>query len=123
MSKPVRWSFAVVIPIAGACAPRHAGITPRPVEATARASSRPTESPMPGRASDPAADPIGYLREAQRRAVALQQYQVTFVRQERLGAIPTLHAVERINVRFRAVPFSVKFEWQGNDSEFREAAY
>ncbi len=72
---------------------------------------------------NPQRDPIAFLQAVESRAAALRQYRVTFVRQERLGVVPSLQPVERMTTWFRAEPFSVKFEWQGDDSEFREAAW
>lgn len=123
MNKRLLLAALVGLPAIVACTPRHAGITPQP---TGNQTAPLPQSPGAD-ASDSTgllnSDPMAYLRDVARRAATLEQYQVTFVRQERLGAIPTLHAVERINAWFRAQPFSVKFEWQDDDSEFRQAAY
>lgn len=69
------------------------------------------------------ADPIGYLREAERRAGVLREYHVTFVRQERLGLVPSLRPAERIAADFRVSPLSVKFVWMDPDSEYRECVF
>ncbi len=69
------------------------------------------------------ADPVAYLREVKQRCAALEQYRLTFYRQERLGLIPTLGPVERIRAAFRREPFSVKFEWDDETMPYFESVY
>lgn len=69
------------------------------------------------------ANPLAYLRDSERRAAGLTQYQLLFMRQERLGLVPSLRPAERMRADFRAEPFSVKFTWVGEDSEYRECVY
>ncbi|MCK6486320.1 MAG: DUF1571 domain-containing protein [Phycisphaerae bacterium] len=70
-----------------------------------------------------AEEPMAYLRQAERRCAPLDQYRVTFHRQERLGLIPRLAELERMDAVYRARPLSVKFTWLDADSEYREALY
>lgn len=70
-----------------------------------------------------AADPVAYLREVKQRCDAMEQYQLTFYRQERLGVIPQLTDMETIRARFRKTPFSVKFEWDDEKMPYYESVY
>jgi len=70
-----------------------------------------------------AADPVAYLRELKRRCDAMEQYQLTFYRQERLGVVPQLTDMETIRASFRKTPFSVKFEWDDEKMPFFESVY
>lgn len=70
-----------------------------------------------------AESPMAYLRQAERRCAPLDQYRVTFHRQERLGLIPRLAELERMDAAYRARPLSVKFTWLDSDSEYREALF
>ncbi|NLX22331.1 MAG: DUF1571 domain-containing protein [Phycisphaerae bacterium] len=69
------------------------------------------------------ADPVAYLRDLKERCAALDQYRLTFYRQERLGFIPKLVAMERIRAAFRKEPFSVKFEWDDETMPYFESVY
>ncbi len=69
------------------------------------------------------ADPVAYLRTVAGKASGIQQYRVTFYRQERLGVVPTLRKMEKIAASFRAEPFSVYFKWEDADSEYDQAAF
>lgn len=68
-------------------------------------------------------DAVGYLREVLVRCEAIPQYRLTFIRQERLGLLPTLGEPERIHVRFRAQPFSVKFDFPDPNGDYVESVY
>ena len=70
-----------------------------------------------------AADPVAYLRELKKRCDAMEQYQLTFYRQERLGVVPQLTDMETIRASFRKTPFSVKFEWDDERMPFFESVY
>jgi hypothetical protein len=69
-----------------------------------------------------AADPLGFVREVERRSAALDSYCLRFYRQERLGLLPRLGATEDIRAKFRREPFSVKFDWV-EPGDFYEAVY
>jgi hypothetical protein len=70
------------------------------------------------------ADPVGFLRQVADRCDKLQQYRMTFYRQERVGAlVQSLSPMEQIRAAFRKEPFSVKFEWESPDSDFYESVY
>ncbi|HOW70429.1 MAG TPA: DUF1571 domain-containing protein [Phycisphaerae bacterium] len=70
-----------------------------------------------------AADPVACLRRLKTRCDAMEQYQLTFYRQERLGVVPQLTDMEIIRARFRKTPFSVKFEWDDERMPFFESVY
>ncbi len=69
------------------------------------------------------ADPVGCLRVLVERAEALRQYRLRFYRQERLGLPATLGPMEDIRARFRAEPFSVKFDWLDEHMPYYESVY
>ncbi len=70
------------------------------------------------------ADPVAYLRELYRRCEALEQYRLTFYRQERVGSlVQTLTPMERMEALFRKKPFSVKFTWNAPDADYYETVY
>lgn len=69
------------------------------------------------------ADKVGFLREVFGRSDALDQYRLTFYRQERLGLIPRLGEMEEIRAAFRRKPFSVRFEWPSADAAYFESVY
>ncbi|MEE8168968.1 MAG: DUF1571 domain-containing protein [Phycisphaerae bacterium] len=68
-------------------------------------------------------DPMSHLSHAEQLAGKLTHYRLTFYRQERLGLIPQLRPRERIAATFRVEPFSVKFVWLDEDSEYCEALF
>ena len=69
------------------------------------------------------ADPVGYLRELYAKCDALEQYRLTFYRQERLGLVPSLGPMEIMRTSFRKTPFSVKFEWDDEKMPYFESVY
>jgi hypothetical protein len=70
------------------------------------------------------ADPVAYLRRIYQKCDALEQYRLTFYRQERVGAlVQTLAPMEQIDALFRKTPFSVKFVWNAPDADYFESVY
>lgn len=70
------------------------------------------------------ADPVAYLRQVHQKCDALDQYRLTFYRQERVGAlVQTLAPMEQIDALFRKTPFSVKFTWSAPDADYYESVY
>ena len=63
------------------------------------------------------------LREMYELASKLEQYQLTFYRQERQGLFQKLGDMEEIKASFRKQPFSVKFVWPSADASYIEAVY
>lgn len=54
----------------------------------------------------------------------LKTFRTNFLRQERLGAfVRELHPVEDILAEYRDEPFSVRFSWRGDGSEYRQCVY
>jgi len=70
-------------------------------------------------------DPLAYLRRVLDRCRTLQQYTVTFTRQERRGVGPfkSLREPERIACKFRRQPFSVHMRWLDPGVKHGEATY
>jgi hypothetical protein len=68
-------------------------------------------------------DPLAYLRSVQARCDAIPKYRLTFYRQERLGLFQQLAKMEKIEVKFRAEPFSVRFYWPNPDASYDESVY
>lgn len=68
-------------------------------------------------------DPVAYLRQVGEHCAALDQYRLTFYRQERLGIIPSMQPMETIQASFRREPFSVKFEWADEEMPYYESVY
>lgn len=94
----------------------------------ARQASTDPQSITPPDASDAVvqriqADKVGFLREVFGRSDALDQYRLTFYRQERLGLIPRLGEMEEIRAAFRRKPFSVRFEWPNAEAPYFESVY
>lgn len=69
------------------------------------------------------ADPTAYLRECLAATQKLKSYTLLFQRQERLGIIPQLKEQENIRAEYRDEPFSVKFTWLDDDSEYRQCVF
>lgn len=70
-----------------------------------------------------AENPLAFLREVAQRTAKLDEYRLTFYRQERLGLPPQLGPMEEIQAAFRRKPFSVKFEWESKDMPYYESVY
>lgn len=67
------------------------------------------------------ADPVGFMRDVGARSEALDQYRLTFYRQERFGG--RLRDMEKIDAFFRKSPFSVKFVWPDPGADYYESVY
>jgi hypothetical protein len=67
------------------------------------------------------ADPIAYIRDVYARTNALEQYRLTFYRQERWGN--KLRQMEQIQALYRKTPFSVKFVWEDPNAPYYESVY
>ena len=64
------------------------------------------------------------LEEMLQRADRLDQYEVTFYRQERNGTfVQKLGPLEEIRAKFRKQPFSVTFEWPRSDADYAWSVY
>ncbi len=70
-----------------------------------------------------AADPVKFLREVQQQVTKLEQYRLTFYRQERSGLPAALGPMEEIRAAFRRHPFSVKFDWDDKEMPYYESVY
>ncbi len=92
--------------------------SPAPVPQTREATA--PQRPAAERIAD---DPVAFLEDVYQRANALDQYRLTFYRQERLGLIPRLGPMEKIEAAFRKTPFSVKFVWENEDPDYWESVY
>lgn len=69
------------------------------------------------------ADPVGFLEEVAQKAGQLDEYKLTFYRQERQGLFAQLGPMEKIDALFRADPFSVKFTWDNPERSYYESIY
>ncbi|MBI5765409.1 MAG: DUF1571 domain-containing protein [Planctomycetes bacterium] len=69
------------------------------------------------------ANPVGFLEECLAEASKLSAYTLTFQRQERLGILKELKPQENMRAEFREEPFSVRFTWTDDDSEYRQCVY
>lgn len=69
------------------------------------------------------ADPVAFLRECLAETEKMKSYTLHFQRQERLGIIPQLKEQENIRAEYRDDPFSVKFTWLDEESEYRQCVY
>ncbi len=68
-------------------------------------------------------DAVAYLESCLDRCRAIQSLSTTFYRQERLGIVPVLQPVERIHVKWRRTPLSIKFDLPDETSEYLESTY
>jgi len=69
-------------------------------------------------------DPVAFLQATLQRSRRLHQYELTFLRRERLGLlIKALQPLERMRVKFRDEPFSVRFVWLDESSPYAESLY
>jgi len=70
-----------------------------------------------------AADPIAFLREVAAKTAQLDEYRMTFYRQERLGIPPRLGPLEKMQATFRQEPFSVRLVWNDEEMPYHESVY
>lgn len=68
-------------------------------------------------------DPVAYLHEVAEKCRALEQYTLTFTRQERRGFFRRLRDPEVIACKFRRRPFSVYMKWLDPDIKYGESTY
>lgn len=68
-------------------------------------------------------DPVAYLHKCLDASRELGAFTVNFLRQERLGFFKQLQRQEDIIADYRDDPFSVRFTWRGEDSEYRQCVY
>lgn len=108
----------LILPIG--CTPQHRD---GPTAGRTRHQSTPatTTAPVDAFAERLQSDPVAALHEVLDRAEALDQYRLTFYRQERLGG--RLHPQECIRTLFRREPFSVKFIWDDPGADYYESFY
>ena len=80
-------------------------------------------------AHDPAdqieADPVGFIKRTLSEARKLETFRTLFLRQERLGLglFKELKPVENIIADYRDDPYSVRFTWTDEKSEYRQCVY
>jgi len=88
-----------------------------------RAGWSPVASREAGLSREIEADPVDFLRKLHARCATIEQYRLTFYRQERLGLIPKLQPMETIRARYRRHPLSVKFLWENVKDPYCQAVY
>lgn len=69
------------------------------------------------------ADPVAFLQRSLTETQKLKAYTSTFIRQERLGIFKELKPAEHIRAEYREEPFSVKFNWMDEESEYAQCVY
>jgi hypothetical protein len=70
-----------------------------------------------------AADPVRFLEESLEASKQVKAFTATFQRQERLGVLRELRPQENIAADYRDDPFSVRFTWLDDDSEYRQCVF
>lgn len=100
------------------CAAREVGIEPRLGQPTGLPAAE-----ADARADAVRRDPIGYLRKVTDNCRALEQYTLTFTRQERRGLLKLLYGPERITCWFRRQPFSIRMKWLDPKVKYGESTY
>jgi hypothetical protein len=100
------------------CAKNHAVIEPRPGPLT---GLKPAEADA--RAEAVRRDPIAYLHKVAEKCAGLEQYTITFTRQERRGLFARMQKRERISCWFRREPFSIRMKWLDPDIKYGESTY
>jgi outer membrane lipoprotein-sorting protein len=69
-------------------------------------------------------DPAAFLEQVLARTEKLDEYELTFYRQERTGTfVKKLGEMERIRAWFRKQPFSVRFEWPDPGADYDQSLY
>jgi hypothetical protein len=68
-------------------------------------------------------DPVAYLRQVAENCRTLEQYTLTFTRQERRGLFKLLYGPERIACWFRREPFSIRMKWLDPEVKYGESTY
>lgn len=68
-------------------------------------------------------DPLAYLHQVAEKCASLEQYTLTFTRQERRGFFRLLQPAEVIACKFRREPFSVYMRWLDPDIKYGESTY
>lgn len=69
------------------------------------------------------ADPLAFLRKSLAATRQVPRFTTLFQRQERLGLLAELKPVENIRAEYRDTPFSVRFTWLDDDSEYLQCVY
>lgn len=68
-------------------------------------------------------DPMYLLRRSLEETQKIETLRLRFQRQSRLGLIPSLKPKEDMITEFRRSPFSVRFTWTHDDSDFAQCVY
>jgi hypothetical protein len=97
----------------------------------ARRTIAPVSGPLNGIAPEEAQaraeivrkDPVAYLHKVAEKCRALDQYTLTFTRQERRGLFRALRDPEVIACKFRRQPFSVYMRWLDPDIKYGESTF
>lgn len=110
--------LAAAVLWAPGCARREVGIEPR----LGRLAGLPAAE-ADARADAIRRDPIGYLRKVADNCRALEEYTLTFTRQERRGLFKLLYGPERITCWFRRQPFSIRMKWLDPEVKYGESTY
>lgn len=68
-------------------------------------------------------DPIAFLKQSLAETRTLKTFRMTFERQARLGLFKTLKPAENMVAEFREEPYSVRFTWLDEESEYAQCVY
>lgn len=82
--------------------------------------------PPPGSEGEVArikADPVDYMKKSLMEAREVKTARLKFQRQERLGLVPELRPAEHMDIEFREEPFSIRFTWTHENSEYIQAVF
>lgn len=69
------------------------------------------------------ADPLAFLRTSLAETQKVYRFATLFQRQERLGLLAELKPIENIRAEYRDRPFSVRFTWLDEGSEYLQCVY
>jgi hypothetical protein len=110
--------FTIAALLTAGCAGRQGSIEPNPQPLAGAPATQ-----ADARAEAVRADPVGYLRQVAANCRALEQYTLTFTRQERRGLLNLLYGPERIACWFRREPFSIRMKWLDPEVKYGESTY
>lgn len=68
-------------------------------------------------------NPVEYLKTCLTASEGIKEFKTNFIRQERLGLFKELKPQEDIIAEYRDEPFSIRFTWRDDESEYRQCVY
>ena len=119
-SRAAFWLPVLALLSASGCGAKRTIATVQPV---ADPPNRLTAAQTGARAAIVREDPLAYLHQVAEKCASLEQYTLTFTRQERRGFFRLLQPAEVIACNFRREPFSVYMRWLDPDIKYGESTY